>query len=113
MDPKVLFAWAIILFVVFSFAVVAYYCWLKHRERLELIRKGDFVFQGNYMDNLKYSMLGKGVILLSVALGLTIGYITTNGMKGEDTIIPYLISITGCAGLGMLCYYFLLKKKAE
>jgi len=113
MTQHQIFACAIVLFVLLGAAVLVYYLRLKHTERIELIKKGDYAFEGNYLENLKYGVLSKSILLISLALGFGIGYAITRNMNDSSLVVIYLISLLGTAGAGLLSYYFILKNKVK
>jgi hypothetical protein len=57
--------------------LVVYYLRIKHKERLRIIEKGDFALESNYLRNHKFSILSKGVILLSLSIGIGIAFAIT------------------------------------
>lgn len=113
MSEQQIFTVAIIFFLFLSSGILGYYIRVKHKERLELIKKGDFMFEPNYFENLKYSILSKAIILISLAIGFGIAYKITINMPGEAQVVVYLISLLLSSGAGLLLYYFILQKKVK
>ncbi|WP_300601936.1 DUF6249 domain-containing protein [Niabella sp.] len=107
---QVLFSVAIIIFVIASMGLLFYYVRAKHKERLELIKKENFSFVTGGLKNLKYSLLSKGVFLLSMSVGFLIGYLITKNSSDPDYVVIYFITLSGSAGIGLLIYYRAIKR---
>lgn len=110
MTEQQIFAIAIIVFVVLGMLILFFYIRLKHKEKMELIKKGDYAFEGNYLENLKYNILGKSIILVSLALGFGVAYGVAQKVANSSVVIVYLISLFSTTGLGLFCFYFIIKK---
>ena len=108
---QILFSVAIIVFVIASMILLFFYIRARHKESMELIKKGDLSFVSGSLKYLRYSLLSKGVFLLSVSIGFTIGYLITKNMRDPDFIVIYFITLSGAAGLGLLIYYWAIKKE--
>ncbi|HMI59426.1 MAG TPA: DUF6249 domain-containing protein [Puia sp.] len=95
-----------------SFGIIIYFMRLRHIEKLEMIKKGDMAFAPNYMENLRYSILSKAVVMIALAVGLGVGYainlhITDNNSQG----VVYLICLLASGGLGLLVFYLIIQNK--
>ncbi|NIG53842.1 DUF6249 domain-containing protein [Chitinophaga sp. Cy-1792] len=111
-ERQLIFSWAILIFVVLVMAAVIYYIRARHKERLELIRRGDYVFESNYLENQKYSALSKGIVLLSLTFGLVLAYILSGSFLPSFFLLcPFCL--LGCTGIGMMLYYFILQRKLK
>ena len=93
-----------------STLLVFFYIWTKYKERVKIIEKGDFAFETNYLKNLKYSVLSKGILFTTLSIGLAVAYIITKDVYGADIIPVYLICLLGSGGISMLVYYFIIRK---
>jgi hypothetical protein len=94
-----------------SFSIVGYYIWLTHKEKIEIIKRGETGFENNYLKNLKHSVLSKGILLVSLAAGMGIGYTITLNINGISQLVIYLICLLGSGGIGLLIYYFIIRKE--
>lgn len=98
--------------IVLGFASIIYYIRLKHIERLELIKKGDIDFSASYLENARYSVLSKAILMIALAFGLGIGYGINRHIPDGNSQIPiYLICLLGSGGLGLLIFYFIIQTK--
>lgn len=106
-----------VLFLTIAALVSGYlvytYLKFKHKERREMIQRGDLVYdQGDFL-GLKYSVLSKAVVFLSLAVGLGIGYTTTVNGRMPDPVVVYAISIFACLGIGLFLYYLFIQKAGK
>lgn len=97
--------------ILFSFLIIIYYLKTKHAEKIKIIEKGDFAFETNYLENLKLSMLSKGILLTMLAIGCGVAYTITHTISGIDEVPIYLISLLASGGIAMLLFYFIIKDK--
>src|SRR6188768_1619619 len=107
MTEQQIFAIAIIVLVVLGMLVLFFYIRLKHKEKMELIRKGDYAFESNYLENMKYNILGKSIILISLALGFGVALGIAQKADSSSVVIIYFISLLSSVGLGLFCFYFI------
>ncbi|WP_143306395.1 DUF6249 domain-containing protein [Chitinophaga vietnamensis] len=110
MSEQQIFAIAIIVFVVLGMLILFFYIRMRHKEKMELIKKGDYGFQSNYLENMKYNVLGKSIVLIALALGFGIAFGITQRMEGTAVVVIYLISLLSSIGIGLCCFYFIIKK---
>jgi hypothetical protein len=115
MTEHVIFSISLLVLVIMAFCAIIYYIRAKHLEKIEMIKHGEFVFESNSMENRKWSALGKGILLVSLALGLGIAYLLILKLELSDAsaIVIYLICLLGSGGLGLLGYYWIIQKKVK
>ncbi|MFC1538140.1 DUF6249 domain-containing protein [Candidatus Latescibacterota bacterium] len=81
------------------------YVMSKQKERMALIDKGvdtSKIYSKEYNHQVH---LRNGILLISMAFGLIIGYILTK-ITNIDTFIAYAASILLIEGIGFLLYYY-------
>ncbi len=100
-----------LLLILLSFLIAGYYIRLKHKEKIEIIKKGEFGFETGYLKNLKHSVLSKGILLVSLSLGMGIGYVINLNIEGASQLVIYLICLLASGGVGLLIYYFIIRKE--
>ena len=94
---------AIIFFFGSLFGIFYVYFFTRHRERMNLIDKGQtadaFRRQTDPLRTLKH-----GMIILGVGIGLVAGYLleSNTGMQEE---LPYFIMVAIWGGLAMILFY--------
>lgn len=108
MSEHSIFAWAIFVIMFTGPGILGYYFFSRHKEKMEVIKRGDYAFQANYMENARYGALSKGILLLSLSLGIGIGFVLTRDATESALLVGYLIPVLGCCGLGLLLYYFIV-----
>jgi protein-S-isoprenylcysteine O-methyltransferase Ste14 len=113
MDTQQLFGIFLITLVFVFGVVVIIYFRLKHKERLEMIKRGDPIYGETDVENLKYSTLSKAIVFISLAVGVGLGYVLTLHDNSSSQFMVYVVSIFGCLGLGLLVYYFIIKKTSR
>lgn len=92
------------------FAVVygIFHLYVRRKERLALIEKGlnasIFNSEANVSPSLKY-----GIFFIGTAIGFLMGEILANNTRIEDGI-AYLSMIFLFGGLGLVIYYFIVRK---
>jgi len=101
----------VILFTLLSFLIVGFYIRLKHKEKIEIIKKSEFGFETSYLKNIKHSVLSKGILLVSLAVGMGIGFIISLDISGVSQLVIYSICLLGSGGIGLLIYYFIIRKE--
>ncbi len=100
-----------LLLILLSFLIAGYYIRLKHKEKIAIIKKGDDGFETSYLKNLKHSVLSKGILLVSLSLGMGVGYVINLKKDGVSPVVIYLIRLLASGGLGLLIYYFIIRKE--
>lgn len=111
MSEHAIFAWAIFVIMFTGPGILGYYVLSRHKEKMELIKRGDYAFQANYLENARYGALSKGILLLCLSLGIGIGFFLTKDATGSALVVGYLIPVLGCCGLGLLLYYFIVNAR--
>lgn len=102
-----------IVFIICFFLAIIYFVYLrlKHKERMEMIKQGNHIDENNDKENLKFSVLSKAIILLSLSIGLVLALVISSYVQIERLIIIiYTICICGCCGIGLLIYYLIISK---
>jgi len=82
----------------------------KHKEKIELIKKGDDVIYQDIIEQMKLNNLGRGIILINIALGVFFGYLLTN-ITDFNNAVCYIGSVLFFFGIGSLLFYFILRNK--
>ena len=113
MSEQQIFALTVLLVLLLCSGVLFYYMRLRHIERMELIKRGGLIYEPNYLTNLKYSVLSKAILFISLGIGLGVAYFITLKITNDSEVIIYLICLSLFAGIGLGVYYLFLKKKVE
>ena len=99
------------LFFILMAIFIFVYVMAKHKERMTLIDKGvdpSSLYSKKY---IRYTNLRNGILLVSLAVGLIVGYIMTS-ISDIPIFVAYCASLLLCEGLGFLLYYT-MKKDSE
>ncbi|WP_370629746.1 DUF6249 domain-containing protein [Pedobacter sp. MR2016-19] len=100
----------IVTFITF-FILLGYSIKLKHRQKMELIKKGDIMFENtSMMENMKYSSLSHGILLIALSIGLITSYYITGSISVKNQFIIYIAICSLSIGIGSLTFYFITKK---
>ena len=86
--------------------LLVYYLYLKHKERIEMIRMRELYPEDN-VEQKKLSLLSKAFLAFSLALGLITGQVLTSYFPDQHEVILYAISILSWGGIGLLIFYFI------
>ena len=84
------------------------YVMAKHKERMTLIEKGVDPASLYSKKYVRYANLRNGILLISLAVGLIVGYILTITTT-IHVFVAYAASLVMCEGLGFLLYYNMRK----
>jgi len=90
--------------------VLVFYLWTQHRQKMELIKKGESLVQFDSLEQMKVSNLGKGIIAIMLSLGI----FTAHLLETYTTLTPmvsYISMILLFFGIGSLIFYVLVKNK--
>jgi hypothetical protein len=98
------------ILAVLTSGIIVYYLKIKHKEKMELIKMRQISGNDNSFEQKKYSLLGNGILALSLAVSLFFGLILTIHFPGQPSLIIYLISILFFGGLGLIIYYLVIRK---
>lgn len=94
------------------FGLLAYYINVKHQQKMEIIKKGDYLFENNsQLENMKYASLNYAVLLISFGLGVLVSYTLTSNFGFKYPFVIYLASTGLFLGVGFLTFYYLIKNK--
>lgn len=99
-----------LLFYIIVAVIIFIYIKIKHKERMALIEKGvdtTKLFSKKYANQTN---LRNGILLVSLALGLLVGYILTK-VTSIEVFVAYAASLLLCEGAGFLVYYYKNKDK--
>ncbi|HHC80219.1 MAG TPA: hypothetical protein ENK46_10090 [Flavobacteriia bacterium] len=104
--------WQIPFMVAFAITGIVTYFYLKnqHREKLELIKKGESIIPQDALQQMKFSNLAKGIISISLALGVFIAHILETYTDLEP-VISYISMVLLFFGIGSLTFYAIIKNK--
>ena len=84
--------------------LISIYINIKHKERMALIEKGVDTTKLHSRKYINQTYLRNGILLLSLAVGLVIGYIITL-LISIHTFVAYAASLLICEGAGFMFYY--------
>lgn len=107
---KTFIEYPFIVLICITGVVTLYYLYNRHREKLELIKKGESIIHQDSLQQMKYSNLGRGIITLSLALGLLTAHILEIYTSFEP-VISYTSMLLLFFGIGSLVFYSILKNK--
>ena len=80
------------------------YVMSKQKERMVLIEKGVDITKLNTKKYGRYANLRNGILIISLAIGLILGYIVTITTT-MNVFIAYAVCLLLCEGIGFLIYY--------
>lgn len=103
------FPFLLILFTLMG-VVVLYYLRNQHKEKMELIKKGENIISQDALQQMKLSNLAKGIISISLALGIFIGHILET-YTSLETVVSYISMILLFFGIGSLAFYIIIRNK--
>ncbi len=101
-----------LLMIIFTLVsiVILYYLRNRHKEKMELIKKGETIVSQDALQQMKLSNLAKGIISISLALGIFMGYILET-YTNLEAVVSYISMILLFFGIGTLSFYALIKSK--
>lgn len=105
----------LLLIVVFTglFALLAYYFKTKHQQKMEIIKKGDYLFENNsQLESMKYTSLNHSILLISLGLGILTSYLLVHNYHFKQPLVIYFATTGMFLGVGLLTFYFLIKNKS-
>ncbi|WP_299219161.1 DUF6249 domain-containing protein [uncultured Aquimarina sp.] len=88
--------------------VLAYYLKNQHKEKIELIKKGESIVFQDALEQMRLNSLSRGIIAIALALGVVSGYLLVH----YTVIIPivgYLTMLFLSFGIGSLIFYRVIK----
>lgn len=97
--------------VIFSGVLVFYYLNIKHKEKMELLKHGSGFDTKISLLVLKYSVLSKGIFLISIGVGIALARILTVKFEALNDFSTYLIALLLSGGIGLILYYKIIKKE--
>jgi len=102
---------AIVFFFGSLFGIFYVYFFTRHRERMNLIDKGQtadaFRRQSDPLRTLK-----QGMVILGVGLGLVAGYLLETNTNMEEPL-PYFIMVAIFGGVAMILFYAIFGRKQQ
>ncbi len=99
----------IIAFIVTG-TITFYYLRNQHREKLELIKKGESILHQDALQQMKFSTLAKGIISISLASGIFIAHLLDT-YTSLVPVVSYISMILLFFGIGSLIFYSIIKSK--
>ncbi len=90
--------------------VVYFYLRYQHREKLELIKKGESIVPQDSLQQIKFRNLAKGIISISLALGIFSAHILETYTILEP-VVSYISMILLSFGIGSLTFYTIIRNK--
>lgn len=82
----------------------------RHKEKIELIKKGNDVIFEDIIQQMKLNNLGRGIILSSLAIGIFIGDLLTR-VTDLNHGVCYIGSSLLFLGIGSISFYFILRNR--
>jgi|GEM_PF-2865457 len=104
----------LLLVIVFIglFALIAYYIRMKHLQKMEIIKKGDHLFENNsQLENMKYTSLNYAILLIYLGSGILLSNFLVSHFYFKHQFVIYSATIGIFLGAGLLTFYFLIKNK--
>jgi hypothetical protein len=102
----------LVFLVIFSCVAIIIILFIRnrHKEKIELIKKGDSTNFHDISEYMKLNSLGRGIIFISMALGVLVGHLLTSQTELSDPVC-YIGSVLLFFGIGSLLFYFILRKR--
>lgn len=107
---KTFIEYPFIVLISITGAITLYYLYNRHKEKIELIKKGENLIYQDALQKMKYSNLGRGIITLSIALGLMVGHILEIYTELNPVII-YTAALFLFFGIGSIVFFIIIKNK--
>jgi uncharacterized protein (UPF0128 family) len=104
--------WQLPFMIAFATTGTVIYIYLRnqHKEKLELIKKGESIIPQDALQQMKLRNLANGIIAVSLALGIFIAHILETYTSLEP-IVSYISMILLFFGIGSLTFYAIIKNK--
>ena len=104
--------WEIPFMIAFAITGTVIYFYLRnqHREKLELIKKGESIIPQDALQQMKFSNLAKGIISISLALGIFTAHILET-YTNLELVVSYISMVLLFFGIGSLVFYLIIKNK--
>lgn len=104
--------WQIPFTVAFVITGIITFVYLRnqHLEKLELIKKGESIINQDALQQMKLMTLSKGIISISLALGVFTAHILETYTPLES-LVTYISMIFLFFGVGSLIFYSIIKNK--
>ena len=99
----------VILFVLIG-GIVFFYLRNQHKEKLALIEKGESLIHQDALQRMKFSNLARGIITVSLALGVFLAHLLEMYTSLEP-VITYISMILLFFGIGSLVFYWMVKNQ--
>jgi len=102
----------LVFLVIFSAVAIIIILFIRnrHKEKIELIKKGDSANFHDISEYMKLNSLGRGIVFISLAFGVFIGHLLASNTELSDPVC-YIGSTLFFFGLGSLLFYFILRKR--
>lgn len=94
----------------FTAIVVVFYLWTQYKQKMELIKKGESIMHQDALQQMKFSNLAKGIISISLALGIFVAHILETYTSLEP-LVGYISMILLFFGIGSLTFYAIIKNQ--
>lgn len=82
----------------------------RHKEKIELIKKGDEVIFQDIVEQMRLNNLGRGIILINLSIGIFLGHLLT-AITDLNHAVCYIGSSLLFLGIGSILFYFILRDK--
>ncbi|HAA15912.1 MAG TPA: hypothetical protein DCE41_31055 [Cytophagales bacterium] len=90
--------------------VVIFYLYTQHRQKMELIKKGESLVNIDSLEQMKYNHLSKGILTAALGLGVFVGFLLDNSTS-IDSWIAYGSMALLFYGIGSLVFYNMIKNR--
>lgn len=97
-----------IILCLLSGAWGAYYVRLKHREKMEIIKKGEQQIGPDRIEEMKLRALSRGILLVAAGVGFMAARLLIH-FFGFEAFETYATSMLLFAGMGSLIFYRRIK----
>ncbi len=88
--------------------VLAYYLKNQHKEKLELIKRGENIVFQDALEQMRLNSLARGTIAIALALGLFLGHLLEQ-YTTLNILVSYLSMLFLSFGIGSLVFYKIVK----
>ncbi len=88
--------------------VLAYYLKNQHKEKLELIKRGENIVFQDALEQMRLNSLARGIIAIALALGLFLGHLLEQ-YTTLNILVSYLSMLFLSFGIGSLVFYKIVK----
>lgn len=90
--------------------VIIFYFWTQHKQKMELIKNGESLIQLDSIEKMKIGNLAKGIIAISLSLGIFIAHILEKNSELNPFVL-YTSMLLLFFGLGSIFFYFIVRNK--